>query len=101
MELISINEAASQGISLLRLPAWVCECAHLKIDLIDGKPGPWSHLYDPVNLLVNGKDPMNILFTEMDYTAKSWLVHTGPVFDSDEYKAKQAAYSAHLEDKYE
>jgi hypothetical protein len=37
---ISINEAANQGIGYLRKSVWAIPLDHLKIDILDGKPGP-------------------------------------------------------------
>jgi hypothetical protein len=59
--MISIKQAAAQGISLIRKPNWVNPADHLKIDIIDGKPGPWVHLYSPVNEMINGRNPVGIL----------------------------------------
>lgn len=94
--LISIRDAAVAGIARLRKPVWVHPCAHLKLDIIDGEPGPWTHLYDPFNRECNKRDPVDVLCISMDYDAKEWAPHTGPTSDSDEYKAAQAAYAGCL-----
>ncbi|WP_426106401.1 hypothetical protein [Massilia sp. TSP1-1-2] len=90
--LISIDEAAAQGIERLRLPVWANPLDHLKIDIFDGKPGPWTHLYAPLNKECNGHDPIDVLCLQVDYTAKSYLPYEGPTSDSVEYKAAQAAF---------
>lgn len=90
--LISIEDAAAAGIERLRLPVWANPLDHLKLDIIDGKPGPWTHLYAPFNKECNGRDPVDVLFMHMDYQAKDYLPYEGATPDSDEYKAAQAAY---------
>lgn len=98
-ELISINEAAARGIERLRKPTWANPCDHLKIDVLrDGdadKPGPWTHLYTPFNKECNGRDPVDILCVTqgMDYTEHCWVPYTGPLPDSEEYKAAVAAFA--------
>ncbi len=94
--LISIRGAAKAGIARLRKPVWAHPCAHLKLDIIDGEPGPWTHLYDPFNMECNKRDPVDVLCISMDYDAKEWAPHTGPTSGSDEYKAAQAAYAGCL-----
>lgn len=92
-ELLSIKDAAAQGIDRLRRPIWSNKLDHLKLDIIDGKPGPWTHLYCPFNKECNGRDPVDMLFISMDYDAKTFEPYTGPLPDSDEYKANVAAYA--------
>jgi hypothetical protein len=89
---ISINEAANQGIGYLRKSVWAIPLDHLKIDILDGKPGPWVHLYSPFNRVCNGEDPVGILCLSLDYDEPEWEVYEGPLADSDEYKAAQAEY---------
>ncbi len=62
--MISINQAAAQGIDRLRQPQWASAEDYLKIDIIDGKAGPWGHLYSPVNELINGRNPVDMLLLE-------------------------------------
>lgn len=61
MELISINEAAARGIDKLRQPRWANPEDYLKIDILDGKAGPWGHLYSPVNETISGRNPVDML----------------------------------------
>lgn len=61
MKMISINQAAAQGITKLRMPKWANPADYLVIDIVDGKPGPWVHLYSPINEIAHGKNPMDIL----------------------------------------
>ena len=68
-KLLSIVEAAALGIGRLRMPQWVDPNDYLKIDIVDGKPGPWGHLYSPINELVNGRNPVDLLlvgYTELN-----------------------------------
>lgn len=92
-ELISITEAAAQGIERVRKPVWRDPCAHLKIDISDGRPGPWLHLYDPFNKKCNGRDPVDFLGIHQDYKAKEFLPYAGPTADSDDYKKAVAQYA--------
>jgi hypothetical protein len=91
-ELLSINEAAAQGISRVRRPIWVNRKDHVKIDIIDGAPGPWTHLYCPFNLECNGRDPVDMLCISVDYDAKIFEPYTGPLPDSEEYKSEAQAF---------
>lgn len=59
--MISIKQAAAQGIRKLRMPEWAGPEDYLLIDIVDGKPGPWAHLYSPVNQMINGRNPVDIL----------------------------------------
>ncbi len=92
--MISINEAAKQGICRLRKEVWSDPCDHLKLDLIgsEGGLGPWFHLYAPFNLRCNGRDPVDILCMQFDLDCKEWLPYEGPLPDSDEYKARVADF---------
>lgn len=94
--LISINEAAKAGIERVRKPAWAQPEDHLKIDIFDGKPGPWIHLYAPFNKECNGRDPVNILIIEFDCDAKDYIPYKGPLPDSDEYKSKVNSFDGCL-----
>lgn len=59
--MISIRQAAQNGIQRLRVPHWRLPNDHIKIDIIDGKPGPWLHLYSELNEEINGRNPCDIL----------------------------------------
>lgn len=63
-KMISINQAAAQGIDKLRQPIWASPDDYLKIDIIDGKAGPWGHLYSPINEAINGRNPVDMLLLE-------------------------------------
>jgi hypothetical protein len=85
--LISINEAAEQGIERLRRTIWTMPEDHIKIDIVDGKPGIWTHLYSPLNKECNGRDPFDILCMQIDYGERVWVPYQGPLSDSEQYKA--------------
>lgn len=90
--LISIADAAKRGITRLRKPIWASQMDHLRIDIIDGAPGPWTHLYCPINKACNGKDPVDLLCISVDYSAKEFEPYTGPLPDSEEYKSAQGKF---------
>lgn len=92
MVLFSINEAARQGIERVRKPNWANKLDHLKIDIIDGKPGPWLHLYAPFNLQCNGRDPVDTLSYQHDMNEACFENYAGPLPESEEYKTAVAAY---------
>jgi hypothetical protein len=85
-DLISINEAAARGIERVREPRWLSKLDHLKIDIIDGKPGPWLHLMAPQNKSLCGRDQQDILSFQHDMNAKEFEPYTGPLPDSEEYR---------------
>ena len=96
VSLISINQAAALGIERLRKPIWATPEDHLKIDIIDSKPGLWTHLYAPFNLKCNGRDPVDIFVLNMDYGAVEYVPYQGALPDSDQYKIKCALYNGCL-----
>jgi hypothetical protein len=93
-ELISINEAAVRGIERIRLPIWADPMDHIKIDIIDGKPGPWLHLWCPFNTECNGRDPQDIFIGSpmVDVEQPGFVPYTGPLPDSEEYKRRVASF---------
>jgi hypothetical protein len=94
MSLLSINQAAAQGVERLRLPIWANPLDHLKVDILEGQPGPWTHLFSPYNQPINGRDPMDVLCISMDYEKEQWEIYTGPLPTSDEYLAIQKKATA-------
>jgi hypothetical protein len=94
--LISINDAVAQGITRLRKPIWASAFDHLKIDIIDGRMGPWFHLYAPFNKECSGRDPVDLLSFNADVAVAEWLPYTGSLPESDEYKAEQARFDGCL-----
>lgn len=101
VDLISIEEAAARGITRLRRPVWASPFDHIKIDIIDGRPGPWSHLYAPFNRECNGRDPVDILNVRgadlcIDPDEPWFVPYGGPLPHSDEYRLEVAKYSGAL-----
>lgn len=92
MALISVNQAAQQGVDRIRRPIWAHTMDHLKIDIIDGRPGPWLHLYCPLNHACNGRDPVNTLGVGTNYDLEEFEVYSGPLPDSDEYRAEREKF---------
>lgn len=98
--LLSINTAVAQGICRLRMPQWVNPLEHLKIDVVDGRPGAWAHLYSPSNISLNKRDPVDVLCISMpglnrlhvDPYLKIYEPYTGPTHESQEYKDAQAKW---------
>jgi hypothetical protein len=84
--MLSIEDAAARGIERLRKPIWANPLDHLKIDIIEGKPGPWLHLWCPFNKECNGRDPVSVLAFQWDLTIPEFELYDGPLPQSDEYK---------------
>ena len=91
-KLISLKQAAQQGVDRVRLPRWAHKMDHLKIDIIAGMPGLWLHLYCPLNRACNGRDPVDTLGLDSNYDAEEFEIYQGPLPDSEEYKAEQKRY---------
>ena len=85
--MLSINEAAAQGIERVHSPRWAIPFDHFKIDIIDGEPGPWLHLYSPINPLLGNKQPEDIFGS--DYGSQLYEPYTGPLPDSEEFKTAE------------
>ena len=95
--MISVNQAVAQGIDRLRKPIWAQPEDHLKIDILDGNAlGPWGHVYCPFNLECNGRDPVNLFMYNFNNDAEVWEPYTGPLPDSDAYKAAVAKFTGVL-----
>lgn len=63
MDMISLNEAAAQGIERVRKPNWANPRDYVKLDIVDGRLGPWLHLYSPINQTVlKQANPQHILW---------------------------------------
>lgn len=93
MNLISIQQAAKQGIERIRRPSWADPMDHLKIDIINDRPGPWLHLYGPSNNEINRRDPVDMLGLYYDLNLEEFVPYTGPLPDSEEYKSAQMEYA--------
>lgn len=103
--LFSLKEAAARGVERVRQPNWANPLDHIKIDILPGgQLGPWAHIYSPFNKECNGRDPVDMLTIKgmgVDPDSKSGYAYTGPLPDSDEYRAAVAAYEGVLsEDKH-
>jgi hypothetical protein len=95
--MISINEAARQGIERLRLSHWGIPEDHLKIDIVDLEDGEkeprlWAKFYSPYNLECNGIDPFDLLLLTVDCDKPEWEPYEGFLPDSKEYKDRQSSY---------
>lgn len=74
--LISIREAAKNGIKNLRLDQWVNEHYHIEIQILDQADtiGPWLKIWSSP-----GTEPQKILVTMMgDLDAKIWRSYSEP-----------------------
>lgn len=88
---MSLEEAAAQGITRVRKPIWAIAEDHLEVDIVNGKLGVWCRLYSPFNPKCNGQDPISMPCLE-GRDEREWLAYTGPVADSDEYRARVAEF---------
>lgn len=99
-KLISINEAAEMGVERLRLSKWADKMDHIKLDIVDGKPGPWIHLWCPFNKECNGRDPVSQLSIMHPWKecldTPEWEVYRGQLPGSEKYKARAAAFAGVL-----
>lgn len=88
-KLLSIHQAAAQGIERIRRSNWSHPMDHLKLDLVEGGVGPWVHLCSPFNMPINGRDPFDILVLDVDnLDVECWEVYEGAVQGSPEYQAE-------------
>ena len=92
-ELLTLKEAEERGITRVRKPIWADKLDHLHIG-----PGIWLHLYCPFNKECNGRDPVDMLKFQLDANEKAWEPYTGPLPDSDEYKAATAVFDGCLKE---
>ena len=88
MELISMNEAAAQGIERIRQPNWSFPTDYLKLDIVDGRLGPWVHLYSRFKgMSGEHKNPQSILWVldggAEQANAKEFVRYDGEI-DPDE-----------------
>ena len=84
--MISILEAAEQGILRIRKPIWANPMDHILITIFEDEPGPWLKLYAPYNLAIDGEHPVTLLITAFSIEEQDWERYTGPLPDSDEYR---------------
>ena len=93
--LMTMEEAAARGIDRVRDWRWAGAMDHAKIDIIDGKPGPWAHLYRPCNVELNGRDPVDVPITQVSPGGKV-VRYDGPLPDSAEYRAEAAKWAGRV-----
>lgn len=83
----------------MRKPIWSNPFDHIKIDIFDGRPGQWIHVFSPANKEINGRDPVDLLagteLTPLD--AAELEIYDGPLPDSDEYQKAVKAFSEMIE----
>lgn len=94
--MLSLREAAARGIERVYQPNWVGEMDHFKIDILPGgELGPWIRFYSPKNKAINGRDPVEMLWAlgAINVEANGGYAYTGPLPDSEEYKAAEQAFS--------
>jgi hypothetical protein len=99
LKMISISEAAARGVERLRKPTWASLLDHIEIDIINGQPGLWAHLWAPFNKECNGRDPVDVLILlwgRPDH--RDFVVYDGPLPDSDEYRAAVKTFEGVLDD---
>lgn len=98
-QLLSIEDAWKQRVARLRRPIWANPLDHLKLDLIgENRHGPWVHLFSPFNQECNGRDPVDLLCIQIDCAERAYVPYTGPLPDSEEYKADQERFRGALSD---
>ena len=97
--MISISEAAARRIERVRKPIWADPLDHIKIDIIDGKPGPWLHLWCPFNKECNGRDPVDAFAYPWDLSIPEFEPYVGPLPSSDEYQRAVARFDGVLGEK--
>ena len=87
MTLISMNEAAAQGIERICQPHWAFPTDYFKLDIIDGRLGPWVHLYSRMNETISQPNPQDVLWIMEGGAAQAdervWLPYEGEI-DPDE-----------------
>lgn len=87
--MLSIKSAAAQGIERVRKPNWANKYDHIRIDILEGgKPGPWTHLFSPMNMAMNKRDPVSMIFSNMEYEVEEYEPYAGPPPESEEYKGE-------------
>ena len=88
-DLISIEEAAASGIKRLKKPIWQSEYAHIELEIFDKTLGAWIKFYDPLNKMINGRDPVELSCLTLELSARAWEPYEGPAGGSKEYKLEQ------------
>lgn len=89
----SIKGAAAAGVERVRKPAWADPLDHLKVDIIDGEPGPWLHLWCPFNKACNGRDPVDVFAYQWDLSIPEFEAYAGPLPGSEAYQKAVERFS--------
>lgn len=97
--MISIKDAAATGVERLRKPIWANPLDHLKIDIIDGQPGPWLHLWCPFNRECNGRDPVDVFAYQWDLSLPEFEPYDGPLPSSEQYQKEAARFDGVLREE--
>ncbi len=80
---MTAGEAAKHGIRRLRRPVWAHPEAYLRIDILDGRVGPWFHLYERKTQEVIGeKTPQT--FIGLGDTTDDYEPYAGPLDPADQ-----------------
>jgi hypothetical protein len=99
--LISIEDAAAIGVQRVRKPYWADPLDHVKIDIIDGKPGPWLHLWCPFNKECNGRDPVEAFAYQWNLSVPEFELYDGPLPGSEAYQKAVERFDGVLQQEKE
>lgn len=75
---MTLIEAAAAGIERVTNVRWPPMTAFVRIDIIDGKPGPWLHSYNLSDLETGMNTPTDRLGLGDIYDKREWVAYTGP-----------------------
>lgn len=81
---MTFDEAAARGISRLRLSNWADERDYVRIDIVDGKAGPWAHLYAPLQEAIGAPTPQSVAWFLNGPSGDEWQEYTGPIHEKDD-----------------
>lgn len=97
---ISLETAARHGIERVRHQRWANKLDHFELTIIDGKPGAWVRMWAPVNAMFGDEKPdgfqinaLGVGTPSVSPTKPLFLPYTGPLPDSDEYRAEVARFA--------
>lgn len=77
---MTLAEAAAAGIKRVRLPNWADAHDYVKLDIIDGRHGPWGHLYAPCQADLGLPRPHNFLI--IGDTESRYEPYSGPTLEA-------------------
>lgn len=104
VSLLTLREAAAEGIERLRRPIWAHPMDHIRMSARAGTVPLFIYLFCPFNQECNGRDPVEIFLggpIGYDIDERVWVVYKGPLAESEAYKAEQVAYAGCLQGKKE